>query len=362
MTRYAVIMAGGSGERFWPVSRKSRPKQFLPLGARGKTMLEEAVERIVPLVGAERTVVATVPHLTMKADEILDGAVEVFAEPLKRNTAGALVWAAAHIEARVGSREATMAVLTSDHRIGPAERFRSCVDAAFALAERDATLVTIGIEPTRPETGFGYIEIDGDTIESVGEESVYRVRAFREKPSLERAKEFLGHGDFYWNSGMFFWTLATFADELGRVAPKHRDVLDRLVPLVRAGNREDAERTFAELPDISIDYALMEKARRVSMVRASFEWDDLGSWDALDRHLEGDDHDNRAIGEAILHSTEGTTVFNDAPDMTVCVAGVKDLVVVATADAVLVCDKHRAQQVRDIVQKLKTRNREDLLE
>lgn len=362
MTRFAVIMAGGSGERFWPVSRRSRPKQFLPLGANGETMLEEAIERIAPLVGAERTVVATVPYLTSQADAILDGAVEVFAEPLKRNTAGALVWAAAQIEARVGSRAASMAVLTSDHRIGPADSFRACVDAALTVAEREATLVTIGIEPTRPETGFGYIEIDGDTIESVADESVYRVRAFREKPSLERAKEFLAHGDFFWNSGMFFWTLETFAAELGRVAPKHRDVLDRLAAPIRENRREEAERVFAELPDISIDYALMEKARHVTMVRSSFEWDDLGSWDALDRHVEGDDHENRTIGPAILHATEGTTVFNDAPGALVCVAGVKDLVVVATGDAVLVCDKHRAQQVRDIVEKLKARSRADLLE
>lgn len=362
MTRFAVIMAGGSGERFWPVSRKSRPKQFLPLGANGETMLEEAIERIVPLVGTDRTVVATVPYLTSQAEAILDGAVEVFAEPLKRNTAGALVWAAAQIEARVGSRSASMAVLTSDHRIGPAERFRACVDAALTVAERQATLVIIGIEPTRPETGFGYIEIDADSIESVGDESVYRVRAFREKPSLERAKEFLSHGDFFWNSGMFFWTLETFATELGRVAPKHRDVLDRLVAPIRDGHREEAERVFAELPDISIDYALMEKARHVHMIRASFDWDDLGSWDALDRHVESDDHDNRVLGDAILHATEGATVFNEAPGTIVCVAGVRDLVVVTTSDAVLVCDKHRAQQVRDLVEKLRGRGRGDLLD
>ena len=349
LNRVAVIMAGGSGERFWPLSRADRPKQLLRLSSPTATMLEEAVERITPLCGAGGVYVSTsaklAPHI------IAAGVVpeaQVLAEPLRRNTLGALVWSVAALLAEGHDPETSVAILTADHRIAPPAAFRACVEDALTVAETEGGLVTIGIRPDRPETGYGYIEADLSARRGAG----YVARSFREKPDLETAKAFLAAGSFFWNSGMFFFTLGGFQVALAETQPGARVVMDEIVILLRAGDHEAAQRHFEGLQSESIDYAVMERASKVSVVPSRFDWDDLGAWDALERSMQLDAAGNVDEGETILIDSTGCVVYNDVPDKTVAVLGMTDVIVVCTEDAVLVCPKSEAQRVKEIVQEI----------
>lgn len=343
-------MAGGAGERFWPVSRLARPKQLLKLSRPDMNLLEEAVQRVEPLFGRDGVYIAT----GKSVEEPIrgSGAVpedQVWVEPLKRNTLGCLCWAAAHLLAQ-GEENVAMAILTADHRIGPDEDFRDCVSIALDTAVQRQALVTIGIRPTRPETGFGYIEVDKDSETPQG---VYAAQSFREKPDAETAQSFLDAGNFLWNSGMFFWTLADFMRELDAAQPEAASATRRMGEQLAQGNLEAAEATFAELPNISIDFALMEKAKNVAVVISRFEWDDVGSWDALERSFEADPDRNVTFGNALTVEADGCVVYNDSDRTLVTALGVSDLLIVVTPDAVMVCPKSEAQRVKEIVQRVK---------
>lgn len=357
--RYAAILAGGSGERFWPLSRRRRPKQLVVLPGSNSSLLSDAVKRLKPIFPTEQTLVVTSRELEASVNEAVP--VQVVAEPLRRNTAGALAWLAATLLAEHGEPEGiTIAVLTSDHRIEPPDAFRRDIEAALELAEREHAIVTIGVRPLRPDPSYGYLEIDlGETIELHGARA-HPVRRFHEKPSPDLAREYAAAPDFLWNSGMFFWPLTVFLDEMARVAPRHLDVIHRLAPLIRDGDVLGAERVFAELPDISIDYLLMERASRIFVVEADFEWDDLGTWGALARYLQTDTRGNSAYGDCVLHHSADCVVYNDAPDVVTCVSGAYNLLVVVTADAVLVCNKDQPESVREVVAALRERGSETL--
>lgn len=349
-------MAGGSGERFWPLSRRQHPKQLLKLPGSEKTMLGETLDRIRHLVPENQILILTALHLSDSIKDAEPGfpPENIICEPLKRNTAGCLCWLAANLMAiEPDPSLVSLAILAADHKIYPIEAFHESVSAAIKLAEEEGGLVTIGIRPDRPETGYGYIEADLASPLSVeGECVAYRVNKFHEKPSADLAIEYVATEGFYWNSGMFFWRLDTFLSELARVSPQHLAVINRLVPLIKEGNARDAERVFAILPDISIDYVLMERASKVTVVEATFDWDDVGSWDAVSRYMDTDSRGNASLGDNVLVQTADCTVFNDSGAVTVCLAGVYDLLVVVTDDAVLVCDKSQAQSVREIVSRL----------
>ncbi|MBS1708847.1 MAG: mannose-1-phosphate guanylyltransferase [Armatimonadetes bacterium] len=340
MRRVAVVMAGGSGERFWPVSTKGRPKQFLNLASPDKTLLEEAVDRAIAVAGANASYIATGRHLAEASSTACPALPpgNVWAEPTKRNTLGCLVWVAANLLAQ--EDDATVAVLTADQRIAPMEGFASTVDKALCAAESEGGIVVIGVKPTRPETGFGYIEVGGPA------GNVHRVQRFREKPDLATAQEFLSSGRFLWNSGMFFYTLSTFMRELDRQAPEVAETTRKLSQLLRLGDTAQADELFATLPNLSIDYAMMEHAEPVFVAPAEFEWDDLGAWDALARSYAPDAAGNVVQGEADLIEANGNTVYVDGTGVRVAMLGVDDLVVVVTADRVLVLPKHRAQEVK----------------
>jgi len=361
--RIAVIMAGGAGERFWPLSRRSRPKQLLRLTRPDQTLLGNAVERIAPLIARERVYIATARGLVEPVRAARTGVPDenVLGEPCKRNTAGCLVYAVAQILARYGEARAagiSMAILTADHRIDSDELFRAAVEAALNVSEHGAALATIGIIPTRPETGYGYIEIPEKATPytcATGLPSVYAVVRFREKPDTATAEEFVRTDRFFWNSGMFFWRLDTFLEELVLAAPAHAQATRAMAAALAKGDQAEADRIFEGLEDISIDYALMEKARRVLTVRAEFGWDDIGAWDALDRYFEHDEDDNVAVGEPILIDTHDCIVYNEPGEakMAVAVIGVEGLVVVVAGDAVLIVPKDRAQEVKKAVAQLK---------
>ncbi len=342
--RVSVIMAGGAGERFWPVSTRTKPKQFLRLSSPDRSLITEAVDRAAALFGNEATYIVTGEHLVEATKEECPNLPEanVMAEPCKRNTAGCLVWAAAQLIASDpdGWSQTSVAVLTADHRIAPEAAFHDTVRRALETAERTGGLVTIGVRPDRPETGYGYIE----TGEPDGEASA--VRRFREKPDLATAQGFLASGGFLWNAGMFFWTLPAFVAEMEQADPGYGAAVREIAGYLGSGREAEARAAFEALPSVSIDYALMEKARRVFVVEAGFEWDDLGSWDSLARSYPGDDAGNVNLGPTRVLEGAGNVVYNVGPGQEVCLLGVEGLVVVVTDGVVMVCPKERSQDVR----------------
>ena len=351
-----MIMAGGSGERFWPLSRQHRPKQLLRLTSGQHTLLEEAVLRVEPLFTLQDIHVATSRKLMrpIRSAGLPIPRENVLAEPDKRNTAGAICWAAAELLARHDSEDVTMAILTSDHTIGQPSRFRADVKAALAAAEREDALVIIGVQPTRPETGYGYIEAgekDGQKRRDLP------VDRFREKPNQDLAQEFLESGHHYWNSGMFFWKVSVFLRELELASPLHAQITRSMAEALSAGKKRRAEREFERLPNLSIDYALMEKAGNVRMIPAGFSWDDVGSWDSLDRAWKHDADGNITEGDPVLVDTHESIVLNEAGEkkMAVGVLGMENVVVIVSGDAVLIAPKSRAQDVRQIAREFKRR-------
>jgi len=368
VTRFGIILAGGAGERFWPLSRAKRPKQLLNLTDPNRCMLQEAVDRLAPIVPREQIYVITGHNLVDAIREAKVGLPDanVVAEPARRNTAGALCYITAHILAThptLTREQVSLAVLTADHRIGDEPRFQATIRAAMSAAETQDALAVCGIEPRSPETGFGYIEADASQQATDGEGvAVSPVKAFHEKPGRARAEAFIATGSHFWNSGMFFWTASTFLSELRAARPEMASVVEALVERVAAGDDAGATTAFESLENISIDYALMEKASRVLMVAGTFPWGDVGLWPALADVYPQDADSNACVGDPILVNAEGCVVYN-APGndrMAVGVAGIKDAVVVVTQDAVLVVHKDHASDVREIVAALKERGASQL--
>jgi mannose-1-phosphate guanylyltransferase len=312
-------------------------------------MLEEAVRRIEPLVGSDSVAIATTPMLRQPVlDAQLVPPARVLTEPDKRNTLGALVWAVAHL-LPLGD-DTQVAVLTADHKIGDPEAFRATVDQALQIASERGGIVCLGIRPTRPETGYGYIEFDVDEPVHIGAQQIgFRSIRFREKPDADLAREFVQAGRFLWNSGMFFFTIGSFVSELDLACPPASQALREIANALQQGDDLLALEAFRSLPNLSIDYALLEKAATVHVVPATFPWDDLGAWDALERSLPTDGDDNVVVGEVLALDCEGSIIYNDNAEQKVALVGVSDLVVVITPDAVLVCPKDRAQEVKRIV-------------
>jgi len=364
MQRVVVIMAGGSGQRFWPLSRECRPKQLLRLADPHRSLLQQAVDRAVALVGLDHVFVVTARHLV---EPILAGETglvpaHVIGEPCRRNTAGCLVYATAAIltALRASPDAVTMGVLTADQLIHDPKAFHDTLMTAFEAAEKHAALVTVGIQPSRPETGYGYIEtgVNAQPVAGpAGRIPVYPVRGFHEKPDAEAARRFLTQGGFYWNSGMFFWRVGVFLDEFGHVNPLYAKACHELAAALGRPDQAAADALFARLPDKSIDYALMEDARHVLVVPGRFAWDDMGSWDALERSLSEDARGNVVVGDPVVIDSHNTIVVNGpgAARMAVAVVGVRDLVVVVSEDGVLVVPKDQAQRVKEAVEELRRR-------
>ena len=277
MKRVALIIAGGSGERFWPLSRNNKPKQLLDLNNSGRVMLEEAIVRVENTFGIESVYVITGKQLVEPIQDHLPSiSSHVFAEPTKRNTAGAIVWGMGVIAGLLGEEDLSFAILPSDHRIHPPRLFENILLDAMVFAEENEMLVTVGIPPTRPATGYGYIEL-GNAVKKA-----HRVSRFTEKPDLKTAQKLIKGGKVLWNSGMFFWKLSTFEAEIASASTQHAKALREIISAVKRGRTVEAEIEFNDLPDISIDNALMERSKNVAVFTADFEWDDLGSWDALE--------------------------------------------------------------------------------
>ena len=369
--RVAIVMAGGSGERFWPLSRSTRPKQLLRLTGTSKTMLEEAVLRLAPLIAPQHIYVATGEHLVepIRAANVGVPPENVIAEPCKRNTAGCLAYATAHLltkyrpqlppDAPETQKDLSMAIVTADHLIKGDEAFALAVSAAMDAAEAENALVTIGIPPARPETGYGYIQAPEQKkpLEPYGPPDIFPVTAFHEKPDTQTAEKFLASGRFYWNSGMFFWNGADFMREIEGAEPEYAAAIVKMALAMREGEQTRVREIFQALPPAPIDTVLMEKARKVLVVAAPFTWDDIGAWPALARTHRPDDARNLVIGESVAIDCADCIIYNESEpgSREVAVIGLNDVVVVACDDAVLVASKDRAQDVRDVVAELKKR-------
>jgi mannose-1-phosphate guanylyltransferase len=347
--KLALVMAGGRGTRFWPRSRGRRPKQFLTMVG-DESLLQQTVRRLDGSFKVEDIFILTTEELAADTRAMLPELPpeNVLVEPEGRNTAPCLALALATLERR--APDGVMVVLSADAWIGDRERFLEDVDTAVEHAAGKHDLVTFGIRPAYPETGYGYIETEG-------EEAVLGVTAFREKPSYEKAVEYLESGRHFWNAGMFVWTLEDFRAELTRHCP---EMLAPLDAWVREGARPgDLPKAYGRLPKLSIDYALMEKSERVAVVPARFRWSDVGSWPAVAEFHEADAAGNVVIGDAILLDTSNCAIFGG--QRLIAGAGLSDLIVVDEPDALLVCRRDRAQDVKQIVDKLKETGRDDLL-
>lgn len=346
--RYAVILAGGVGSRFWPQSRQARPKQFLTV-AGTRTLLQATVDRLAGYIPHERIVVVThVRYLDETRAQLPEIPAEnLLAEPLSRNTAPAIAFAAAHLSARDPGAE--MVVLPADHVITDVPRFHAVLDAAFEQAANPGSLVTLGISPTHPETGYGYIQFDGGAEDTVRDTPrALAVKTFAEKPDAATAERFIDSGDFLWNSGMFVWRADTFLDAVERYMPELSEAMAPFAADADAAfDVEAVEEAFAASPKQSVDYGVMERAAHVYVVPASFGWSDVGDWRAVYDLQPKDTAGNAVQGEVILQ--DASRCFVTGGDRLVVVVGADDLVVVDADDAVLVMHRDAAQNVRHVV-------------
>lgn len=358
---YAVVMAGGVGSRFWPRSRERSPKQLIEIVGPG-TMIQNTVSRIRPLIPP--------PHVFVVTNRLQEEAVygqldflpkeNVLVEPVGRNTAPCIGWAATCIEQM--DPDAVMVVLPADHIIKDQAEFLRVLNLAMKVAGETDGLLTIGIKPDHPETGYGYIQFDDEAHphNPYHADGVYRVKTFAEKPNLETAQRFLQSGDFLWNSGMFVWRAKAILREIQIHMP---DLHEQLLTLQRASKapsfKAALDQAYGLIKSISIDYGVMEKAGNVFVVKGDFGWNDVGSWDEVVRIAKKDTDGNSLKGQVIARSSKSNYI--DAGNRLVAVVGVDDLIIISTDDAVLICRKGRSQEVKEIVDYVRRKQMNDYL-
>ncbi len=355
---YAVILAGGSGTRLWPRSRRIRPKQLLDIVS-NKTMIQETVERLEPMVdGAHTIVVVGNIHFEEIDRQLVHVPTEnILIEPEGKNTAPAIGLAAVYLKAR--DENALMLVVPSDHLITKVNRFRKIVRAGAAYAMKEPKLITIGIQPTFPETGYGYIQI-GEKTETTDGEDIYKVVSFQEKPTQAVAEKFLQSGQYMWNSGMFIWRAGAILDQIKQHLPELYEGLMKVESAIGKGNEEKTiEKVYETLKPESIDFGVMEKSKEVVLLKGDFGWNDIGSWAAMEQIWPKDSSGN--FLDAKVVSVESTGNIIHSTKKLVAVIGLEDIVIIETEDALLVCKKDRAPDVRRVVDELKKRGLDDLL-
>jgi len=354
----AVVMAGGQGSRFWPVSRANRPKQFLSIDDSNESLLQATVRRVVPVVGHDHVWVVSTGALKPLIVEQVPEA-HVVCEPIPRNTAACIGLAALHAKLAFPNGDPVLLVLPADHAVRNEKRLHAALREAVELASKEAALVTIGIRPTRPHTGYGYIKRG----ERLGGRS-YRVERFFEKPSLERAEKYVESGDFAWNSGMFAWRASIILEAISEFLPEMYAGLQKIGDLIREGKGEDPSagvlEIFEQLESISIDFGVMEHARNCYVVTAEdFGWNDVGSWDQWAENFDVDENSNLLKGDALVLDSERCVVRADK--RLVAVVGLRDVVVIDAGDALLVVARESVQEVRKVVEELRRRGRTEIL-
>jgi mannose-1-phosphate guanylyltransferase len=357
--RFVIIMAGGKGERFWPVSREKTPKQLLALLGK-KSFLQQAVERVLPLVPIKNIFIITnevqAPQVRKQLPKLPKD--NVVAEPVGRDTCAAVTLGAALVGAR--STTGVMAVLPADHVIPDEKKFQTVLNDCFDLASRGQAIVTIGIKPTEPATGYGYIQVGEPLPPPHGvkpyKTTFFRAERFVEKPNFDRALEYVNSGQYRWNAGMFIWSFVTVTEGLQKHQPEMFAACQRWFNAAKtpAKLNKVLAKEYPNIKKISIDYALMEHAQNVIVADGAFEWDDLGSWNALSRHLKADPEGNCAVGD-FIHVDAARNIIYDARTKNrtpIAVVGLRDSILVQTDDAVLLAHKSQSQKVKELVKKL----------
>lgn len=359
---HAVIMAGGSGTRFWPQSREKFPKQFLTLKG-NRSLLQGACDRIAPLVGAERVMVVTnrvQQEQTLKQLPELP-TEKIIGEPMGRDTTACIALAAGLVKRE--DAEANLIVLAADHLIEPAAKFMDAVSAADEfLNANPKAIITFGIPPTSPSTAYGYLHRAEGESQTIRGTTIHRLKSFHEKPNLETAEKFLAAGTYLWNSGIFAWKAATILSEIEKYQPAVTAAVKRIADAWKTPEREEVFATeYAAAPKISIDFSVMENTKNpIYMIEAPFAWDDVGSWLALERVHRPDERGNVALGKHLHLETSGCTIVS-TDDHLVAALGVENLIIVHTPDATLVADKRQEQSVKKLIEELKKRGLSELI-
>jgi mannose-1-phosphate guanylyltransferase len=345
---YAVIMAGGIGSRFWPMSRTQFPKQFHDIMGTGRSLLQATYDRFCEIVPAENIQVVTNAGYVEMVHQQLPALApqQVLAEPIGRNTAPCIAYATFKLLGQ--NPQAQVVVSPADHLIRDTGRFRHDILAGLENCATHQQIVTLGIQPTRPDTGYGYIQYLEE-----GEGPCHRVKTFTEKPELEMAKTFLRSGDFLWNSGIFIFSAQTMAEAIQRYLPEMFELFEAERPALNsAAEAEAIQRVYAEVRPISIDYGVMEKAENVFVIPSNFDWSDLGTWNSLFENMEKDFHGNAVTGNVMVFGANNNVV-KGLSDKLIVLKGVEELIVVDTDDVLLICPKAMEQSVKEIVSEIK---------
>ena len=363
---YCVIMAGGVGSRFWPFSRESKPKQFLDFFGTGRSLLQMTVDRFRPIIPIENMVIVTnVAYRDMILEQIPDmKAEQILCEPARRNTAPCIAYATAWIKSRVKSQESrvktNIVVAASDHLILEEEKFRQVILKAFEFVGKNEAICTLGMQPTRPETGYGYIQFVADKsdelkVESLKlkEDGIFPVKQFKEKPNLETAKKYLESGDYLWNSGIFIGSLDTICKAIETYLPEVAAIFAKSEGLIGTDKEADfIGEYFPKCPNISVDYGILEKADNVFVIPSSFGWSDLGTWGSLYELSEKDEQGNVSLhSETHYYEAQGNIVVLE-PEKVAIVQGVNDMIIVEEKGALLVCKKSEEQRIKQFVNEL----------
>lgn len=356
----ALIMAGGKGERFWPRSRVKLPKQLISLNGE-KTMIQLTVERLNKLIEKQDIFIITnSDYSELIAKQLPDiPADNIIVEPMGKNTAACIGLSAIRIQEKYD--DCIMLVLPSDHIIKDEEEFIKIIKGACNVAEENQNICTIGIVPSYPETGYGYIKLDrnADAYENL---NVYKVDKFVEKPNLETAKSYIESKMYFWNSGMFAWKHSTIVNLINEHMPKLADALHNMKLAIGNDNEYKViNDEYLNLDSISIDYGIMEKAKEIFVIPGDFGWDDVGSWNALERVFEPDEFGNIIKGNVITIGTQNCIIQSESKDKVMAAIGIEDIVIVDTKDAVLICNKNNTQDIRKIINTLKASNMEEYL-
>ncbi len=354
---YGVILAGGSGTRFWPLSRKKLPKQFLKL-FNNRTLLEETIERISPVIPRKKIIIVTTEEYRNRIRNTVKGISpdNIILEPAGRNTAPAIALAAFKL---IKEKEDVMGVFPSDHLILDKRRFIRILSIAEKIAKSSEHLIAFGMKPDKPETGYGYIEL-GNVYKKGRGITVFNVKRFIEKPDIRRARAFLKNGNFMWNSGMFIWRIDVFLKELERNLPEVYYGIKNALKRKKNGRFEIDEKIYKGLPGISVDYGIMEKSERALVIPAEIGWSDLGSWDSLAGILKKDESGNVVVADDKCLIDVKNSLFY-ANGKFVAGIGVQDLIVVSSENAILICKKNSSQDVRKITNFLSEKRREEYL-
>lgn len=355
----AVVMAGGKGERFWPKSRKSLPKQFLSLTDDGKTMIQLTVERLKSIVDINDVYIVTNKDYKNLVLEQIDGIPEenVLLEPMAKNTAPCIGLAAVHIKKKYG--DAVMIVLPSDHLIKYNEIYIDTLKNAVGVAKEGDNLITIGITPSYPETGYGYINFERDETD-IKRNNVYRVKRFVEKPNLETAKEYLTSGRYLWNSGMFAWKTSTILSNFAILLPEIYEGISKIYETIGTDDEDMIlKEQFSNFKSESIDYGIMERASNIYTIPGSFGWDDVGSWLSLERINKTNDDGNVIRGNVITINSKNSII--QGQDKLIAAIGIENLIVIDTEDALLITSKDNTQDVKKVIENLKICNRTEYL-